>query len=69
MKALYHLRKSSCVEIIDDERAIGNGFIVTLRRGWTFDPLTDNRVAGADNITDLRQLIGRAQSFKGPYTK
>jgi hypothetical protein len=48
--SLEKLCKHPWVEIIDDERGIGNGVILTLKKGWTFDPAFDNRVPGEDTI-------------------
>ncbi len=56
------------VEYLDDERKLGNGFIVTLKKGWSFDPLQDNRVAGADDMRGVRALAASAKPFGGPYT-
>jgi hypothetical protein len=56
------------VEHLDDERKSGNGFIVTLKQGWSFDELQDNRVAGADTKHEIRELVARALPFQGPYT-
>ncbi len=65
---LQKIRNSLCVDTVDDERRSGNGIIITLRQGWTFDPLQDNRVAGADTITEAKSLLSRAKAFDGPYT-
>lgn len=67
MTTLARMRKDRRVETVDDEREIGNGVIVTLRQGWTFDPLADNRVAGADTVTEARALLTTAQPFSGPF--
>jgi hypothetical protein len=67
--ALNKLRRDRRVEYVDDEREIGNGIIVTLRQGWTFDWIQDNRVAGADTATDALKLLKQAQPFAGPYEK
>ncbi len=56
------------VERIDDERGIGNGVIVTLRQGWSFDALQDNRVAGVGLMRCVDELIASAKPFAGPYT-
>lgn len=69
---LERLRGDRRVDIVDDERnsgnGNGNGVIVTLRQGWSFDPLQDNRVMGADTVTEACALLARAQKFAGPYT-
>lgn len=51
------------VEFVDDERSIGNGVIITLRQGWTFDPLQDNRVSGADTVTKALAMVRSAYTF------
>lgn len=52
MTALDRLRRHARVEIVDDERAIGNGVIVELKAGFHFDPIDpENRVSGEDTPT------------------
>jgi len=68
MSTLDKLRRHPRVEIVDDERSIGNGVIVTLRQGWTFDALQDNRVGGGDTIKDAYEAVRYAKPFAGPYT-
>lgn len=65
---IERMRMNARVEIVDDERAEGNGIIITLRQGWSFDPLQDNRVAGEDTIAAAVRLIRHAYPFAGPYT-
>ena len=64
---LTKIRADRRVEIVDDERAIGNGVIITLRQGWTFSAMEDNRVAGEDTVSEALKLLRRAQRFEGPY--
>ena len=66
---LARLRRHPRVEIVDDEREIGNGVIVTLRQGWSFDPWQDNRVAGEDTPRAAMELVRSALPFAGPYTE
>jgi len=61
------LRMHPRVDIVDDERRSGNGVIVTLREGWSFDPLQDSRVAGADTPAKATALVYTAQPFAGPF--
>lgn len=62
------IRKMNRVEIVDDEREIGNGIIVTLRQGYSFDPMTDNRVRGADTISEALSMVEYASyNYSGPY--
>lgn len=66
-RMLERIKKDCRVEIVDDERCHGNGVLITLRRGWTFDPLQDNRVAGEDTVSEAARLLTRAKPFAGPY--
>jgi hypothetical protein len=65
--SLEKLRKHPRVEIVDDERGIGNGVIVTLKKGWTFDPAFDNRVRGEDTIREMLESVRMASPFNGPF--
>lgn len=65
--SLEKLRKHPRVEIVDDERGIGNGVIVTLKKGWTFDPAFDNRVRGEDTIKEMLESVRMASPFSGPF--
>lgn len=65
---LNRIRADKRVEHLDDERAIDNSIIVTLRQGWSFSQREDNRVSGADTATALRTLLSTAAPFAGPYT-
>lgn len=66
---LDRLRRHGRVLLVDDERAIGNGVIVTLQQGWSFDPLQDNRVAGADTPREALDMVRHALVYAGPYTE
>ena len=59
-KLLDQLRRCPRVELVDDERDIGNGILVTLRQGWTF-------TAGEDTVTQAMAGVRSAQPFAGPY--
>lgn len=65
MTLLEKLRGDLRVEIIDDERSIGNGIIITLRQGWSFDQMADSRVAGEDTLKDALNLLTRAKPYSG----
>ena len=67
-KTLDRIRADRRVEIVDDERHVGNGIIITLRQGWSFSIEIDNRVAGADTATQARTLLTTARKFEGPCT-
>lgn len=66
MTTLERLRTHPKVEHVDVED--GNGVIVTLRQGWTFDQLCDNRVAGEDTATQALAKVRSAHQFFGPFT-
>lgn len=65
---LDRLRNDRRVEHVDDERSCGNGIIITMKAGWTFDPCCDNRVAGADTVTEARELLRSAKPYSGELT-
>jgi hypothetical protein len=67
MASIMQLRRMPKVEEVSDERGIGNGVIVTLKKGWTFDPSFDNRVLGEDTVLELTVRVKQAPRFDGPY--
>lgn len=67
MATIQQVKSNPKVELVDDERALGNGVIVTLKQGWTFSPGEDNRVRGADTFHEARAMLRSAQPFAGPY--
>lgn len=67
MKTMERIKSDRRVELVDDERAIGNGVIVTLKRGWTFSAGEDNRVSGEDTPTLALRAVRSALAFPGPY--
>jgi len=68
MTVIQTLRTHPRVKFADDERDCGNGVIITLKRGWSFDTLSDNRVCGADTLTQALAMVRRsAVPFAGPY--
>ena len=48
------------VQFWDDERNLGNSLIVSVRRGWAFDPANREHVRGFDTVKgalgDLREV-------------
>jgi hypothetical protein len=64
---ILQLKENPRIEHVDDERGIGNGIIITLRQGWTFDQLCDNRVRGADTIAEAKEMVRYAHPFGGPF--
>lgn len=67
MASIMQLRRMPKVEEVSDERGIGNGIIVTLKKGWTFDPAFDNRVLGEDSVHEITARVKQAPRFDGPY--
>lgn len=62
------IRKDSRVEHLDMDDPCGP--ILTLRKGWSFDPYQDNRVLGENTMTRLLTMLRhRAKPFAGPYNK
>lgn len=60
---LQTLQAHPRVEIVDDERALGNGVIVTLRAGFSFDPIDpENRVAGEDTPSQMLAAVRSAST-------
>jgi hypothetical protein len=66
MKTLDRIRKDYRVEHLDLDDPCGP--IVTLKKGWTFDPCLDNRVKGEDTATALLATIRCAMPYTGPFT-
>lgn len=66
-KVTDRLRNHPRVEIVDDERRSGDGVIVTLKQGWTFDPVCDNRVSGEDSPSAALSAVRAAHTFAGPF--
>ena len=67
MTAIDRLKRHYKVEIVDDERGIGNGVIVTLKKGWTFSVSEDNRVRGADTVREALKDVKLASRHDGPF--
>lgn len=64
MKTLDRIRQDSRVERVD----LGDdGPILTLKKGYSFDPKSDNRVRGEDTLTALRTTLTLAKPYAGPY--
>ncbi len=47
--------KANQIEHWDDERELGNGVIVTLRYGYSFEPNEHQGVRGFDTVTEARR--------------
>jgi hypothetical protein len=65
-KTLQKIKSHYRVEHLDLDDPCGP--IVTLKKGWTFDPLQDNRVAGEDTASALLATIRSAIPYTGPFT-
>jgi len=59
------IRRDRRIEHVDMDDPCGP--IVTLKRGWSFDPLCDNRTLGEDSFSALRASLRRARPYAGPY--
>lgn len=62
------IRTHPRVAYVMDERDIGNGVLVELKQGFTFEEGVDNRVIGEDTASELLRTIRRSEPFEGPYT-
>lgn len=49
--------KHSRVEFWDDERCYGNGIIVTLNWGWSFEPCEHQGVRGFDLVSEAKEAV------------
>lgn len=64
-RAIDKLRADPRVEYLDFDDPCGP--IVTLKRGWSFDPLADNRVLGEDTARALLAAMKLAKPYAGPF--
>jgi hypothetical protein len=62
---MQRIQNNKKVEIVDDERASGNGVIVTLKAGWSFDPHKDNRVRAEDTASEMLAALALEVPFGG----
>jgi hypothetical protein len=62
---MQQLRTHPRVEHVDDHRKSGDGIIVTMRAGWSMDPLQDNRVFGEDTPSAALKTVRRARPYHG----
>lgn len=51
------------ISSIDDERNIGNGIIVTLKRGWFFKKDRGCGVRGFDTMEEMKSGTSRSEVF------
>ena len=65
-KTLDKIKNDPRVDHLDLDDPCGP--IVTLKQGWTFDALCDNRVAGEDTASALLKTLRSTQPYPGPYT-
>lgn len=66
MKTLEALRTLDHIMHVDDERELGNSFIVTLAEGWFFADEPDCGVQGFDTVTDARRGCSRKKVVYDP---
>lgn len=52
------------IEHFDDERAAGNGVIVTLQYGYSFEPNCHEGVRGFDTIREARQESRASEVYR-----
>lgn len=69
MTLIETIRNHPRVEHVDDRRASGNGVVVTLRQGYTFDRGNDTRTTREDKLGGAIAAVRLAHRFAGPYTK
>jgi len=63
---LSRIRSDPKVERVDTDDPCGP--IVTLKKGWSFDSLQDNRVLGEDTPARLLHSVRHmAKPYAGPY--
>ena len=55
MDILDALSRHPKVELVEDEREIGNGIIVTLKRGWTL--VGGGNVAHVETVAEAQHLV------------
>ncbi|AYM66156.1 hypothetical protein G6L68_25060 [Agrobacterium fabrum] len=67
MASLKQLQNHSRVEDVEDYRSIGRGVFVTLKRGWTIDPIRECRSFGEDTIKEAMDMVRFADAYAGPY--
>lgn len=67
MSSLAKLKLDRRVELVDDERDIGNGIIVSLYEGWTIDPGDPHAsVFGEDTVKECWETLRTAKLYKAP---
>jgi len=68
MASLKQLQNHPRVEEVEDYRASGQGLYVTLKRGWSIDPLFDVRGFAEDTITQAMDSVRHlADAYHGPF--
>lgn len=56
--------KKHHIEFWDDEREIGNGVIVTLNYGYSFEPMNEHEgVRGFDTLAEARHATAKRRVF------
>ncbi len=67
MTSLKQLQNHSRVEEVEDYRSINGGVFVSLKQGWTIDPIRECRAFGEDTIKQAMQMVRDAEAYAGPY--
>ena len=67
MASIKQLQRNSKVEFFDRDFS-GEGYEIILKRGYSFDPLFDNRVRVEDTVKEAADAVRWfAKPFDGPY--
>lgn len=68
MASMKQLLAHPRVHCVDDDRRMGGGIFVTLKRGFTIDEQCDVRCFSEDTITDALAFVrSSTEPFAGPY--
>jgi len=55
--------RSRKVQTVDDERDIGNGIIVTLKYGWSFENKVHEGVRGFETFAEAKESV-KGQTYR-----
>jgi hypothetical protein len=68
LKLIDKLATHTRVEFVDDEREMGNGVLVTLKKGFVWRLHDgDNRVRGFDTPQQAASGLRDVEIYEGPY--
>mgnify|MGYP006442888437 CR=1 FL=1 len=65
-KTLNKLKRNRRVAIAEYDGP--DGYYIELQRGWSFDPLDDNRVTVCPTLREAQERVSAARAYDGPYT-